>query len=156
MKKYLNLVIFAVLTVAILSFIFGMSLQSREESGNTSSGIVAAIKPILDPNNRIPEETFHHAVRKTAHFTEFAALGICLLGLTRSIGKLKGERYFVLPVFCVLLSAVTDEFIQYFSGRGSMVTDVVLDFCGGLSGIAVAAFVCWMIGICKGRRPRRP
>ncbi|MBR6772787.1 MAG: VanZ family protein [Clostridia bacterium] len=151
MKKYLPVIFFAVLTVLILSFIFGMSLQSREESGNASSGIVAFLKPIFDPNNRIPQDKFHHAVRKLAHFTEFCALGICVLGLTRSVGKLKGERYFVLPVFCVLLSAVADEFIQYFSGRGSMVTDVVLDFCGGLSGIAIAAFVCWMIGIC--RRP---
>ena len=139
MKKYIPLIAFALLTVCVLSFIFGMSLQSKEESGNTSSGLVAKLKPILDPNNKIPQETFHRFVRKGAHFTEFCALGVCLWGLFANIGRLAGARFITLPIFVSLLSAVTDEFIQYFSGRGSMVTDVVLDFCGALFGIGLAA-----------------
>ena len=144
MKKYLPIVLFAVLSVMILAFIFGMSLQSREASGNTSSGIVAAIKPIIDPNNRIPEDTFHYAVRKLAHFTEFCSLGICLWGFFASLGKLVGGRFVTFPMFAALLSAVTDEFIQYFSDRGSMVTDVVLDFIGSLFGIGIAVLAHWL------------
>ena len=139
MKKYIPFIVFLLLTAAILSFIFGMSLKSRDDSAEMSGGIVAMLKPIFDPNNKIPEESFHHAVRKLAHFTEFAALGASLWGLFWSAGRLWGGRFVSLPILLVLVCAVGDEFIQYFTGRGSMVTDVVLDFCGGTFGLGVFA-----------------
>ena len=139
MKKFVSVIVFAVLTLFFLSFIFGMSLQSKEESGDTSSEVAEALKPIVDPDDKIPEKTFHRAVRKAAHFAEFCGLGFCLWGMFSSVGKLCGKRLVTLPFFLSLLSAVADEFIQYFSGRGSMVTDVVLDFCGAVFGIGICA-----------------
>ncbi len=129
------LVLLSVLTGLMVAFIWSNSCLSREESGAQSGRITAFLLGILDPNGRIPVENFHHFVRKMAHFTEFALLGLLMGGLFRRIGLLTGKTLRSLPVLLVLLVAVADEYIQFFTGRGSMVTDVVLDFSGALFGL---------------------
>lgn len=135
------IVLLSVLTGMMIAFIWGKSCLSREASGAQSGRLTAFLLGILDPNGRIPVESFHHFVRKMAHFTEFALLGTLVGGLVRRIGLLTGQRLRSLPVLLVLLVAVTDEYIQYFTGRGSMVTDVVLDFSGALFGLGLLALV---------------
>ena len=133
-----KLILFAILTALMIAFIWGNSCFSREESGAQSGRISAFLQSILDPAGKIPEERFHHFVRKAAHFTEFAVLGILVAGLFRQIGLRTGDNLRSLPVLTVLLVAVLDEYIQHFTGRGSAVTDVILDFSGGLFGLATA------------------
>ena len=43
----------------------------------------------------------------------------------------------IYSLFLVLLCAVLDEYFQSFVFRTSSVSDVVLDFCGGLIGVGV-------------------
>ena len=43
----------------------------------------------------------------------------------------------IYSLFVVLLCAVLDEYFQSFVFRTSSVSDVVLDFCGGLIGVSV-------------------
>ena len=45
-----------------------------------------------------------------------------------------------------LLAAFLDETLQIFSGRGSMVADVWLDFAGGVFGVAVITLGRWIAG----------
>lgn len=92
-------------------FIFYNSLESKAESGARSGAVVEAIKPVLDPKGKISEEIFEHYVRKAAHMTEFGTLGMLMFG--------------------VLFVAALDEFVQSFTGRGSLVSDVLVDFAGG-------------------------
>lgn len=127
--------IYSMLSLAILCFIFSQSILSREDSGALSGRILALLKPLLDPQNRIDEDLLHLIIRKTAHFTEFAALGLCVTGATSAYGVIRKRRYVALPLLITLVCAVCDEFLQYFTGRGSMVTDVVLDFAGALFGM---------------------
>lgn len=134
-------VLFTVLSVAVLCFIYSQSILSGEESGDLSRRIVALIKPILDPGNVIAEEVFHHFVRKLAHFSEFAALGCCVNAAFISYSSITVRKFISLPLLLTLLAAVGDEFLQYFTGRGSMVTDVVIDYAGALFGIGVAALI---------------
>ena len=47
----------------------------------------------------------------------------------------------ILGLFYILAVGVTDEYIQLFSGRTSGVKDVVIDFIGGLFGIALVLSV---------------
>ncbi len=142
--KYKTIVLFAVLTVLVTAFIWSNSMKSGEESGAQSGAVTQFLRSFLDPNGKISEESFHHFVRKTAHFTEFAMLGLMVAGLFWAIHRETGRAFFSLPVLLVLLVAVTDEYIQYFTGRGSAVTDVVLDFAGGMTGLALVAFPAFL------------
>lgn len=130
-KKLINIIL-SVLTVFTLSFIFSNSLLSREESTHISMRVLEFFKPVLKAFGAdISTDLF---VRKLAHFAEFLALGAefaCLLYFNRGISF----QMSVNAAFCGLLCSVTDEFLQLFSGRGSLVHDVVLDFSGVLAGI---------------------
>ena len=129
--------LFLCLALAVTAFIFYQSLKSREQSGATSGFLMQLLKPLLDPENRIAEAVFHHYLRKTAHFTEFAALGLCwsAYGWQQEIRTRKSR--ILLPFLLTLSTAVADEYIQFFSHRGSAVTDVVLDYAGAVTGIGI-------------------
>lgn len=78
-----------------------------------------------------------HFVRKLAHFCEYALEGfwlmLCLRVYTRHF-----VRHISWPILGGLFTALCDETIQLFSdGRSSQITDVWLDFCGVLAGLAV-------------------
>ena len=146
MKRQHWLILFGILTAAVITFIFSHSMMSIAESADLSSGWLTWLKPILDPNNRFTDEFLHNFIRKLAHFAEFGALGLCVGGFTTNLGWLHGKRYISLPMLVTLATAVCDEFIQYFYARGSMVTDVVLDYSGALTGLLVVALFVWMRG----------
>lgn len=138
------LVLMSILTALMVAFIWGNSCLSREASGAQSGRVTAFLRSILDTDGSIPVETFHHFVRKMAHFAEFALLGMLMGGLFRRIGLQTGQKLRSLPVLLVLLVAVVDEYIQFFADRGSAVTDVVLDFSGGLFGLGLVALLAFL------------
>ena len=139
-----RLVLLLVLTVLIVAFIWSNSCKSREESGAQSGAVTKFLQAILDPNGNIPETSFHHFVRKTAHFVEFAILGLMVGGLLRAVCQQTGRAFFSLPVLVILLVAVLDEYIQSFTGRGSAVADVILDFSGALTGLGVTLLTTFL------------
>ena len=83
-------------------------------------------------------------VRKMAHFTAFAVLGVLAQLAYRHLFGLRPQCV-ANVLFTGLLVAVTDEFIQSFTGRGPMVSDVVLDFSGCVFGVLLCG-VCLYIG----------
>ena len=140
------------LTALAIGFIWTNSCMTKEASSQQSGFWMRLLQPILNPNGRIPEADFHQTIRKAAHFAEFALLG-CLVGsLFAAVAARFGKRFWSLPVLIVLLVAVLDEYIQFFSDRGSAVTDVILDFAGGLTGIALAALMTMLILKKRGRK----
>ena len=141
-KKWLA--IFAVLTGLVVAFIWGHSMMSREQSSGESLSMLAMLTPLLNALGITDAESVHGVLRKVAHFAEFAALGVTVCGFTVNLGRLRGQRLVSLPLLMVLSVAVTDEFIQLFSGRAAMVQDVVLDFVGGVTGLGFAA-LCWLL-----------
>lgn len=136
------MILFLGLSLVLIAFIWSNSLTSREESAAGSSIIASFLKPILDPSNRLDEDTFRSLVRKLAHFAEFCALGLSVGGFSVQLGKVCRRKYLALPALITLLTAVADEYIQLFSGRGSQVSDVVLDFAGALFGLGLVALIC--------------
>lgn len=136
---------------AVLCFIFGNSLLDGQESGEMSSSVLDLVKPILRPivdvltKNPVTDALLHAVVRKLAHFTEFAGLAsLSTLLLFQLCGTLRTHAVgYVL--FGTLLAAVTDEFIQSFTGRGTSVRDALLDFCGALFGLLLTALICRLI-----------
>lgn len=128
LRQFLRLILIVTLCV-----IWGNSLLGKEESASLSGGITAWLRSIGIP-------VTDHFVRKSAHFCEFGLLGceLTLLFWLRSGASLQNSCN---AAFGALLSAVTDETIQIFSGRGSQVQDVVLDFSGALVGILFVSLV---------------
>ena len=149
--KFIQGIIFAVLALLLLFFIFSNSARSRSESIDQSRALMAFLKPLLDPRGRISDSTFHHYLRKAAHFTEFAVLGFSLMGLSGCLPwKGKKKQRLLMPLLVSLLVAATDEIIQIFSPlRGPGIMDVLLDFCGAALGIACMAALLLTIR-CKG------
>jgi VanZ family protein len=137
LRRHWTLALLTFLVALTVLFIWGNSCLSRETSGAQSGRITALLLRILDPKGKLDADTFHHFVRKTAHFAEFALLGAWIGGLFQRIRLQSKKTFYTLPVLCVLLVAVLDEYIQFFTGRGSAVTDVMLDFAGGLTGLAI-------------------
>ncbi len=132
MKKCIQVLLIAFTLV----FIFSNSMPDIENSREQSIGIMNLIEPILEIFVGKGNVTLHF-VRKLAHFVEFGLLGF-LLGLFTK--KPKSATFFF-----VLLTALTDETIQIFTGRGSQVQDVWLDFAGGCTGIIAGLVLIFII-----------
>lgn len=111
------------------AFIWSQSLMTAAESTINSSRVAALISRLfhLDPDTY----WLTYAVRKTAHFTEFAILGLLWGGCNRVY---PWRRLWL----CGLATGAVDECLQFFApGRAPMVTDVLIDTAGYLCGVAV-------------------
>ena len=158
--------IIAVFVLINMVIIYQLSEESKEESGNRSTGVTAFFVRVFHPeydtlgaeDKVAAMEHTHHIVRKMAHFLEYALLGFLftalLLYLNRRIRRArvaKWATWMVPPLFC-LLYAVSDEVHQIYSERGPSVKDVFIDFAGAVCGyLLIHAFV-GLAGLIKKRR----
>ncbi len=140
-------VLLAAAVLANMIFIFCMSSEDSATSGDRSEGVTDVVVNVVYPDleERPPAEQqsiqqkMHYLVRKLAHFTEFACLGLLSAALVAHLTRrvrlnplLQGS---IPAVFC-LLYAASDEIHQIFTNRGPSVKDVLIDFIGALVGIA--------------------
>lgn len=79
--------------------------------------------------------TANYLIRKLAHFLEYAMIGALFASYFR---KTKSSKLDILvySLFGVVLIALSDEYLQRFMGRGSLVSDVWIDFWGGVAGVS--------------------
>lgn len=119
------------LLVVILAFIWGNSLMP----GAVSQAISDWVQSLLfgtQPKDGEPAPG-NTLLRKVAHFTEFAALGMTLAWL---FGMLKKHPKW--PMLWGISAAVLDETIQYFvPDRAARLLDVCIDSAGILTGIGL-------------------
>lgn len=141
-----RMILCSLLLIAVLSFIWGNSLANGADSGAMSGRILAWINKLLHLGED-SAEILHLVIRKMAHFTEFACLGLLLTWLFGMMGEKKGHL-FCMPLFCGMLAACVDETIQVFvPDRGPSPIDIWIDTCGVTAGI-----IALLIGhhyICK-------
>lgn len=140
MKKKIS-IIFLIL---ILTFIWGHSLMSREASQEESLLVGGFLTPILELFVGKGNVT-DHLVRKLAHFCEFGALGFALAMVASAYEKV--DFFHLSYAFlCGMAAAVVDEGIQLFvEGRGSQVSDVLLDSSGVLAGLLFGVGIHYLI-----------
>ena len=129
-KRLLN-----TLLVLNLALIWGNSLVSGEDSGALSGGVLAFLGRFLPV---LMTETGHTLLRKAAHFSEFALLGLLYGG--RHV-RMHGNVPLSLMGFDLAVACI-DETIQIFTpGRASSLTDVWIDTTGFALGIVVILIV---------------
>lgn len=141
------------ITLALMMMIFFFSTESAEASDSTSGIIARRVADIIRPDWKELEEeqrlSFYNsvqfAVRKTAHFTEFAMLGACMLLCLKSwLGERGHLRYYAWIGGTVW--AGLDEIHQLLvDGRSGQLKDVLLDSSGAACGILITEllFIAW-------------
>ena len=116
---------------AMLVFIWGNSLLPGELS-QAFSDWVKTLLVMLFPGN----DSGHSGsglLRKIAHFSEFAALGVLLSWFCGMKNKRKS-----MSMVCGVAVACVDEIIQAFvPGRSPALKDVAIDSCGVLTGLVL-------------------
>ena len=138
-KRKAAVAVLTVLLLANLCFIWGNSLVSRSDSHDLSVGVLGFLPGFL--RDLFPDqEQLVHIVRKAAHFSEFACLGGLSCGLLAAIRAVKRHPFFHVWAGGFFVAAI-DETIQIFTGRGSQLQDVWLDFAGFSAGLLAVLVV---------------
>lgn len=146
LKRHAKLLISLLLVFQML-FIFAMSSFGSDSSNAQSSQIIQVLHQVF-PNlssrtSGLDASVLTFIVRKTAHFTEYAILGILFYFFYRqTLPQKNGLQLFVLAILSSFLYACTDEIHQLFvPGRSGQFTDVLVDtlgaFCGCLLLLAI-------------------
>ena len=170
MRKWLPLIVSAVALAAMCALIFNMSAQQASDSASLSLGLAQQLLSIFVPgydqmsaaDQLYWRKVLDHPLRKAAHFTEYAVLGALMLNLVLQAARTwRGEggglrvtrATFIVAWLLASLYAVTDELHQMFvDGRAGMVSDVLLDSCGVLTGAAILALALTLAQ--RGRRAK--
>lgn len=150
-----GVILSALLVLAVMVVIFLFSAQPAEDSSELSGSVLHFLARLLVPDYdqltaaqwAVLREKWSFAIRKAAHFTEFAALGLSWRLLLDQLGRRR-------PILLALLwawllatvYAATDELHQLFvPGRGPAVTDVCIDSAGALCGALLMTLLLWLI-----------
>lgn len=141
--------IWTLLVLLWMCLIFWFSAKPAGESADMSQSVGKLVGEVfvgdfhqwtLQEQNAFAEN-IDHFVRKSAHATEYAVLGILLGGMYACYGWSERQRW-ILAAATGVLYAATDEFHQLFvPGRSGQLSDVLLDSGGVIAG-AVLYFVC--------------
>ena len=152
--------IFAAAAVLWMIVIFSFSAKVSEDSEEMSRSVGMLIgKAVIKEYKEWPGKRqaafaakIDYPVRKAAHASEYAILGILLTGAILDIRKPWKRQ---LPD-CFLIGAVyaaSDEFHQLFvPGRSGQIRDVMIDSAGVAAGIILA---CLAIKAFQCRKPRK-
>lgn len=134
------------LLIILYAIIFNFSAQDAEESGSLSRTLSGRCMELFNSlsGGRWSQavmakwaEYFEHPIRKLAHFTEYACMGVLVHALWSQWMK-RGRGLYLLTVAWVAVSAAADEIHQLFvPGRDGNPADVCLDTCGGAFGLLV-------------------
>ena len=121
------------LWIAVIFF-----LSSGQGSSGRTSLIIRPILEFLFPS--ASEETllfYHGVIRKLAHLTEYAVLGLLACRAFRNL-----SRRYLFALGLVVLVAALDEFNQSFNPlRTGSAWDVAIDVSGGIVAIALTYLV---------------
>ena len=124
------------LVVLWMGVIFFLSAQDGTQSSGLSSGIAAAVYPILfgkvDPAG---QAVFESVLRTIAHGASYFILAI-LVSLAFAKSQVRDIRNMILTIIICAIYAASDEIHQAFvPGRASEWIDFLVDVAGAIVGI---------------------
>ncbi|MBE6075486.1 MAG: VanZ family protein [Selenomonas ruminantium] len=150
MKITRKAVVFLLLTVSVTAFIWHNSLQDAVNSREASKFFdLLLVQLVKFSGGTLSWREVDHFVRKLAHFTEFALLGMMLRSFFAAAlnrGRQLLSRCTLLAVCLCAMVAGMDEYLQQFSpGRSCQLSDVALDSSGALMGILVVELLFYLL-----------
>lgn len=135
------------LTILWMGVIFYFSSQPAVESAGLSGGLFRQIQAFIADipvmGHILSGGFTEHLLRKGAHMTEYAILGILLVLCMYEYVPVKWKK-FRLPCAWItgILYACTDELHQRFvPGRSGEIRDVMIDSVGVLAGVVMIAVI---------------
>ncbi len=144
-KKLLLYIAIIFVSVQIFNASSQVATESAEMSGKITKKVVDVIAKVKKVEPEKKEDLFnsvHLVIRKTAHFAEYALLTLLVFLLTKCY-KLKNFWCFLISLGYCIIFAASDEIHQLFvSGRSGEIRDVILDFCGGITGSVFGFLAC--------------
>ena len=139
--------------IAVMVMIYSFSAQTGEQSGAMSGQVTTWLINLFAPdfgNMPIDQQeslryTVGFAIRKLAHFSEYALLGFLLMLHVAQIQKKTTVRLPWLWAWGIgTLYAASDEFHQGFvADRGPSVVDVLIDSSGVIVGVLLMAWLLY-------------
>ena len=150
-RKHISLAFWLTLAIAIAVAIFLFSAQPAAQSDETSMGVLRRMLELLfgESTDELIRR-YNHPLRKIAHFTLYALLGLSLTGVFQ---HQKRVHKLMAAVICSAAFAALDELHQHFvEGRGPQLTDVLLDTAGAVTGALVMTGVLFLLGRALRRR----
>lgn len=140
MRKYFWIIV--LLFTGLIFYNSSLPASASDEMSYFFVKLLAGINSFLD--TPVPLAKMNHYIRKAAHFTEYyvQTLLLCNAFQAARIDRKDSHGYILL---LSLMTAMFDEYIQLFSpGRSGQVTDVMLDFAGGVTGWLSFQLWKWM------------
>ena len=134
--KRIKKIILWTIVIAYTLWIFHNSAQTGKVSANLSQTLSYRIYDHLQFLHFMPFKLFHTLIRKFAHFSEYALLGI--LVSTISSHTIQERQQKLLIILWMILAPMIDEGIQSFTpGRSAELRDCIIDICGYGSGLLI-------------------
>ena len=150
MKRKKTGMIWLIFTIIWMSVIFSFSAKKAVESEGMSHSVGKEIGRLIVPQftswSEERQEQFakmiDFPVRKCAHASEYAVLGVLMLGTAYSFAEDQGKKNRLLCWCAGTAYAATDEFHQLFvPGRSCQFRDVCIDSAGILTGIVLFSLI---------------
>ena len=143
LKQVLSFLPALLIMVAIFRFSSQNADDSSTESIRITQELLCAIRDQLrlswtPAQLSLYIERSEFFIRKLAHFSEYAALGLSLILPMHAFysGSFKKKTLFLISWMVCIAYAASDELHQFFSpGRSPQIRDVVIDSFGALAGI---------------------
>ena len=144
MRMKIFRIVTAVLLVSLMIAIFCFSAQNATESSGTSGRVISAFIRIFNPSfdELTPQEQqnliepFQFIVRKGAHFSVYALMGLLAFFSVITYKQLNIKYRYILSGGICLIYAISDEIHQHFIvGRSCELRDVLIDFSGSVLSI---------------------
>lgn len=140
MKRIILRIVLLISIILTSLIIFEFSNQnandSKEVSGKITEKIVSIFYSVKLDKNRVES-----IVRKIAHYSIYTLLGIEIMSFISTFTIKEFDRI-SFALIAGMIYAMIDEIHQAFiPGRGALITDVMLDSLGVMTGI----FICLLI-----------
>lgn len=140
MKKIILRTILLILIILTCLIIFEFSGQNANDSKKVSGKITEKIVSIFY-NVKLDKNRVESIVRKIAHYSIYTLLGIEIMSFISTFTIKEFDRI-SFALIAGMIYAMIDEIHQAFvPGRGALITDVMLDSLGVMTGI----FICLLI-----------